>query len=192
MFNSDNIQAQNNNTPIKAGPSVPVTLVSVTKGDKGELKFNFKGTSSTNSGVFTHTEFAIDPSDERWTQVNQDRVMARILHIGARFADEAVARAAFKGDNWDKYADNVIKFFSPAVIKNAGALNAKITIREAVGNDGKPKVYNQFPMFPNFLSSEKFPTAFSTSVGYDKYSVETVTDTPTDMNKASGGDDLPF
>lgn len=188
MFNSDNIQAQNNNTPIKAGPSVSVELLSVTKGDKGELKFNFKGTDPKNSGVFTHTEFAIDPTDERWKQEGQDRAMARILHIGARFSEESVARAAFKGDNWEKYADNVIKFFTPAVIELGGALVAKITIR--VTAEGK--VYNQFPMFPNFLSSQKFPTAFSTSIGYDKYSVETVTDTPTDMNNTSGTGDLPF
>jgi len=188
MFNSDTVQAQNNNTPIKAGPSVPVTLVSVTKGDKVELKFTFKGTDPKNVGVFTHTEFAIDPTDERWKQEGQDRTMARVLHIGARFADEATARAAFKGDSWDKYADNVIKFFSPAVIKNAGALNAKITIR--VTAEGK--VYNQFPMFPNFLSSEKFPTQFTTSPGYDKYSVDTVTDTPDDMSKSQGNSDLPF
>jgi len=190
MFSSDEIEGQNNNTPLKAGSSVPLELVSVTKGDKNEINFNFKGTDKNNSGVFKYVAFAIDRDHSSYTEENEKRALARILHIGSRFADEAVVRAAFKGTDWNNYADNVVKFFQG---KTKGvALRGKITIRESVGNDGKPKVYNQFPAFPNFLSSDKFPAAFTTNPTYDKYapSSEAITEKPDNLTSSDG--DLPF
>jgi len=190
MFNSSNIQAQNNNTPLTPGPSVGLTLVSVVKDDKEALKFNFKGIDPGNIGIFTHTVFAIDPSDSRWTQVKQDRDMASILHIGARFASEDEARAAFNGNDWASYSNNVVKFFTDARIKGV-KLRGKVTIRVANEGTADQKVYNQFPMFPNFLSSEKYPTQFNTNPTYDRYTLGVV-ETPDVMDKASSDNPLPF
>lgn len=184
MFSSEGISAQNNNTPITAGPLVGVTLVSVVKDDKGGLKFNFKGTDPSNSGVFTHQVFAIDTTHPNYKEENQKRVMAQILHIASRFTDEDTARKTLNGTTWDQYADAIVKFFTSFAGKNI-PLKAKITLRESNG-----KYYNQFPMFPNFLSSEKYPTQFSTSAGYDIYVPATVTDKPDNMNKVD--DSLPF
>ncbi len=183
MFSSDEIEGQNNNTPLKAGPSVPLELVSVTKGDKNEIKFNFKGTDTTNSGVFTHTVFEIDRNHSSYTEVNEKRALARVLHIGSRFASEDDVRKVFKGTSWSDYADNVVKFFAG---KTKGvSLRGKITLRESNG-----KWYNQFPAFPNFLSSEKYPAAFSTNPTYDVYTSTAVTDKPDDLKKEEP--ELPF
>jgi len=190
MFSSDEIEGQNNNTPLKAGPSVPLELISVTKGDKNEINFNFKGTDKTNSGVFKYVAFAIDRDHSSYTEDNEKRALARILHIGSRFAEEAVVRAAFKGTSWDNYADNVIKFFQG---KTKGvALRGKITIRVVNEGTKEQKVYNQFPAFPNFLSSDKFPAAFTTNPTYDKYvpSSEKITDTPDNLTAEENP--LPF
>lgn len=190
MFSSDEIEGQNNNTPLKAGESVPLELVSVAKGDKSEINFNFKGTDKDNSGVFKYVAFAIDRDHPSYTEDNEKRALARILHIGSRFAPEDVVRKAFKGTDWNNYADNVIAFLKDKI--KGVQLKGKITIRESVGNDGKPKVFNQFPAFPNFLSSDKYPAAFTTNPLYDKYvpSSEKITDKPDDLT--SGDGNLPF
>lgn len=180
LFNTKEISGSNEKTPIKAGERVKVYLESIIVNDDDSVNFNFKGAESSNSGVFSHKEFNIDPTDARYSDENKTRTMARVKHIANRYIPESVIDN-IQAKTWGDWIRQVVAALGTSY--KGVVAEAKITVND--------KGYNRFPLFPNFLSTEKNPTQLKTVPKYDKYSVEPV-ETATNLDGAKEDETLPF
>ena len=154
-FNLNDVNGEGSNwTPLKPGISSVVLTKVEFYTDKEQkitdnLSFSFKGVTPGNIGEFTFTMYAntFDPKDAKYKADNATRALAQLKHIIAAFVD-AEKIPLVKGDTWKQFATMIIKALNASPVKGQ-----PVDVKVILNNTDK----NNFPLFPNFITSSLTP-----------------------------------
>jgi hypothetical protein len=152
-------ESENQNAgPLTAGERIAVRLTVTTIDESnGNLSFTFKGTDkgdaakgiAPNLGQFTKTFWAnnFDSKDEKYNLDSVKRQMGQIKHIlGAYLTEEELA--SIRPTSWAAFTSQVSKMMNGKKTEEIPAF-----IKGIYNN----KDYVDFPMFPDFISTDLKP-----------------------------------
>jgi hypothetical protein len=153
-FGTKDRSSKNEKTPMGPGPKVEATFVGAEVDDKGHLFFSFKN----DSGSLRHKEYAIDPTAADFKPEWADTAMERMNHIACALVDSAKVDAIPGNVPFATWAGQL------AALLNT-AKDTKVTLHVIVNKNN----YSSFPLYINFISSEKAECGWVTNPQYHKY-----------------------
>ena len=152
-FSTKDRASKNEKTPMTPGKEVKAVFVKSEVDDKGNIFFHFRN----DTGTFRHKEFAIDPSSPNFKPEWADNQMERINHIACALVDSAKVDAIPGDVPFATWAGQL------AALLNTAA-DTEVVLHIVVHNN-----YISFPLYINFISSERAKCGWTSNPQYHKY-----------------------